>query len=251
MGVRLKVGSDRSASDLRKLARKEDDGKVASRLLAIASALDGLTRNQAAKQSGMDRQILADWVHRYNDGGVEGLRDKPKGHPKRLLTPEQEAAIKARVLAGPDSETDGLVRWRCVDIQAFIAETYKIQLHKRTVAKLLTRMGLSHISVRPKHPKSDSEAQDTFKKLRSHSGKPHPRSCNRQAHRNLVPRRSPGRTKRNFDLCLGPERITAARCSRSALCVCVYFWRHLPSQRHGCRTGSALRQYRCHEQAPP
>ena len=164
MGVRLKVGSDRSASDLRKLARKEDDGKVASRLLAIASALDGLTRNQAAKQAGMDRQILADWVHRYNDGGVEGLRDKPKGHPKRLLTPEQEAAIKARVLAGPDSETDGLVRWRCVDIQAFIAETYKIQLHKRTVAKLLTRMGLSHISVRPKHPKSDSEAQDTFKK---------------------------------------------------------------------------------------
>ena len=164
MGVRLKVGSDRSASDLRKLARKEDDGKVASRFLAIASALDGLTRNQAAKQAGMDRQILADWVHRYNDGGVEGLRDKPKGHPKRLLTPEQEAAIKARVLAGPDSETDGLVRWRCVDIQAFIAETYKIQLHKRTVAKLLTRMGLSHISVRPKHPKSDSEAQDTFKK---------------------------------------------------------------------------------------
>jgi transposase len=164
MGVRLKVGGDLSASDLRKLVRKEGDGRVVGRILAIASALDGLTREQAAKQAGMDRQILADWVHRYNEGGVEGLRDKPKGHPKRLLTPEQEAAIKARVLAGPDPETDGLVRWRCVDIQAFIADTYKITLHKRTVAKLLTRMGLSHISVRPKHPKSDSEAQETFKK---------------------------------------------------------------------------------------
>jgi transposase len=164
MGVRLKVGDDLSASDLRRLARKEGDGKVVVRLLAIASALDGLTREQAAKQAGMDRQILADWVHRYNEGGVEGLRDKPKGHPKRLLTPEQEAAIKARVLAGADLEKDGLVRWRCADIQAFIATTYNVTLHKRTVGKLLTRMGLSHISVRPKHPKSDSEAQDTFKK---------------------------------------------------------------------------------------
>lgn len=164
MGSRLTVSDDLSATDLRKLARKEGAGKVVARLLAIASALDGLTRNQAAKQAGMDRQILADWVHRYNEGGVEALRDKPKGHPKRLLTPEQEVAIKARVLAGPDPETDGLVRWRCVDIQAFIAQTYKIDLHKRTVAKLLTRMGLSHISVRPQHPKSDTQAQDTFKK---------------------------------------------------------------------------------------
>ncbi len=164
MGARLMIGGDLSASDLRNLARKEGNGKVVARILAIASALDGLTREQAAKQAGMDRQILADWVHRYNEGGVEGLRDKPKGHPKRLLTSEQEAEIKARVLAGPDPETDGLVRWRCVDIQAFIADTYKITLHKRTVAKLLTRMGLSHISVRPKHPKSDSEAQETFKK---------------------------------------------------------------------------------------
>lgn len=164
MGIRLKVGGDLSASDLRKLARKESDGKVVARLLAIASALEGLTRNQSAKQAGMDRQILADWVHRHNEGGVEALRDKPKGHPRRLLTPEQEAAIKARVLAGPDLEKDGLVRWRCVDIGAFIADTYKIDLHKRTVAKLLRRLGLSHISVRPQHPKSDSDAQDTFKK---------------------------------------------------------------------------------------
>ena len=164
MGVRLEVGGDLSASDLRLLSRKESDGKVVARLLAIASALDGQTRKQAANQAGMDRQILADWVHRYNQGGVEGLRDKRKGHPKRLLTPDQEEDIKAHVLAGPDPETDGLVRWRCVDIQTFIADTYKIELHKRTVAKLLTRMGLSHISVRPKHLKSDSEAQETFKK---------------------------------------------------------------------------------------
>jgi transposase len=163
-GRRLSVGQKLSASDLRKLARKEGDGKVVARLLAIASALDGLTRVQAAKQAGMDRQTLADWVPRYNKLGIEGLRDKPKGHPKRLLTPEQEAEIRARVLAGPDPEKDGLTRWRCVDIQAFIATSYKVTMHERTVGKLLTRLGLSHVSVRPKHPKSDSECQEAFKK---------------------------------------------------------------------------------------
>ena len=54
MGVRLEVGGDLSASDLRLMSRKESDGKVVARLLAIASALDGQTRKQAANQAGMD-----------------------------------------------------------------------------------------------------------------------------------------------------------------------------------------------------
>jgi transposase len=31
------------------------------------------SRKQAAEACGMDRQTLRDWVHRYNDEGVEGL----------------------------------------------------------------------------------------------------------------------------------------------------------------------------------
>ena len=36
------------------------------RLLGIALLLDGWSRGEAATASGMDRQTLCDWVHRYN-----------------------------------------------------------------------------------------------------------------------------------------------------------------------------------------
>jgi transposase len=157
------------AAELRKLARRGRDGKVTSRLLAIAAALEGANRTVAARQAGMDRQTLRDWVHRFNAQGVSGLSNAPKGRPKRRLTDAQEAEVRARVLAGHDPETGGLVRWRCVDIQTWIAETYAVKLHVRTVGSLLHKLKLSHVSVRPLHPKGDPEVQSALKKLRGPS----------------------------------------------------------------------------------
>jgi transposase len=34
----------------------------------------------------MDRQTLRDWVIRYNDHGIAGLADLPKGHNPEKLT---------------------------------------------------------------------------------------------------------------------------------------------------------------------
>jgi hypothetical protein len=45
-------------------------------------ALDGISRGEAARQAGMDRQALRDWGVRYNAGGVDGLRDRGRsGRP--------------------------------------------------------------------------------------------------------------------------------------------------------------------------
>jgi len=66
MGMAVAVTRrDRSASDLRTLARSEA-GAVACRILAIAHVLDGASRAEAAALCGMDRQTLRDWVHRFN-----------------------------------------------------------------------------------------------------------------------------------------------------------------------------------------
>lgn len=136
MGQAIEITTTYSSSELRKLARLEKDGKVASRLLAIAAILEGVSRTVAARQAGMDRQTLCDWVHHFNRDGPSGLHNGAKGHPPRRLSAEQEAEMRTRVLSGPDPAMDGLVRWRCVDVQRFIAETYKVQYHVRSVGRL-------------------------------------------------------------------------------------------------------------------
>ena len=78
MTAPLEIRRDRTAVVLRKAAKAESDTRIARRMLAIANALDGMSRQQAACAAGMDRQTLRDWVLRYNAHGLDGLADQPR-----------------------------------------------------------------------------------------------------------------------------------------------------------------------------
>src|SRR5215213_810779 len=114
----LAIRTDRDAAELRRLARRERDGRVSARLLALANALDGLPREEAARLAGMTGQTLGDWVHRYNAEGVEGLRDRPRPGRPCALDEGRQAALKALILKGPKLERDGCVAWRARDLPA-------------------------------------------------------------------------------------------------------------------------------------
>jgi transposase len=45
-----------------------------------------------------------------------------------------------------------------------IKERFAVEVHERTVGKLLRRMGLTRLQPRPYHPKKDAAAQEAFKK---------------------------------------------------------------------------------------
>ncbi len=153
-----------SAADLRRLMSKEKDGQVVRRLLALALILEGWSRTEAAQQSGMERQTLRDWVHRYNAEGVAGLSSRIGPGPTPRLDEAQMAALKALVVNGPDPETDKVVRWRCIDLRDKIEQRFSVKVHKRTVAKWLRLLELTRLQPRPFHPKKDAAAQEAFKK---------------------------------------------------------------------------------------
>jgi transposase len=156
---------DLSAADLRQAAARTQDGKVARRMLAIARVLEGCSRTEAAETCAMERQTLRDWVHRFNASGLDGLLDQPRRNgPLPCLSAEQQAEIEAWVDAGADLKRDGVVCWRCVDLQQRIEQSFGVCLHERTVSKLLHKLSFRRLSVRPQHPKSDPEAQASFRR---------------------------------------------------------------------------------------
>jgi hypothetical protein len=55
----VQLRDDYDAAKLRALARRSDDVRQARRLLSLAAAYDGMSRAEAAKVGGMDRQWLA------------------------------------------------------------------------------------------------------------------------------------------------------------------------------------------------
>src|SRR5271168_2168662 len=180
-----------SASELRAVGKTAKTPAVVRRILALALVLEGEDRGTAAKTCGMDRQTLRDWVHRYNSDGVAGLANrKGVGRPPKLNA-EQKEAFKQLVEKGPDRAEDKVVRWRCADLKRRIEKEFKVEVHERTVGKFLNALGYRRLSVRPQHPKSDPEAQETFKKTSPNlSPKASPRAPNPN------PSRSGFRTKR-------------------------------------------------------
>jgi transposase len=51
------------------------DARVARRVPAIAKARHRMSRKDAAKSAGMDRQTACGWVPRHNAHGIDGLLD--------------------------------------------------------------------------------------------------------------------------------------------------------------------------------
>lgn len=162
----LKIRKDRTPTALRKLAKEADDARIARRILAIANALDGMSREDAATAAGMDRQTLRDWVLRYNAHGLEGLADRWNGGRPPTFTPQEQAEIVEIVLAGPDVETTGLSTYTLEDLADLCEKRFGKRLHPWSFGRMLKSLGLSRQKARPLHPETDPAAQAVFKKTR-------------------------------------------------------------------------------------
>ena len=161
----LLIRRDLSAEELRRLARREADGRVGRRLLGFANALDGMSRATAARAAGMDRQTLRDWVIRYNQGGVAALSDAWGWAPVRF---EKRRGSRQHCVRSCWPEP---IR-RCMacrpggwSISAGSCESGLASATPRAGwHKLLHALDLSWQTPRPQHPDSDAAGQAAFKK---------------------------------------------------------------------------------------
>ncbi len=164
MGAALPIRDELTPEALRRHARREPNRRAASRMLAIANASRGMSRAEAARLVGMERQALRDAVLRYNAEGPAGLHDRPRpGRPARLGEAEQ-AALAARVFRGPDPERDGVAARTRADLCGWLEARFGKPFHPSSLSRVLRRLDLSRQKVRPVHPEADPKAQERFAK---------------------------------------------------------------------------------------
>jgi transposase len=156
--------SDFDAAAVRVMARTSKDGPQARRLLTLAAIYEGTSRTEAARIGGVTLQIVRDWVVKFNAHGPAGLINrKPPGQPSKL-TEAHRAALRARLDEGPIPSVHGVVRWRLVDLIAWICEEFRISLSKQTLSRELRAMGYRKLSARPRHHAKSEAAVAAFKK---------------------------------------------------------------------------------------
>ena len=73
--------------------------------------------------AAMDRQTLRDAVVRYNAKGLEpGFTTVQIGYSPRRLTADEEAALAAVIIVGPEPERDGVCAWTRADLCRWLEE---------------------------------------------------------------------------------------------------------------------------------
>jgi transposase len=165
MGNAIALRADFDAPGLRQLARLSKSVNQSRRLLALAEVYEGSSRSDAARLGSVTRQIVRDWVVRFNERGPDGLLDGKAPGNKSKLNDEQRKALAAIVDSGPDVAVHGVVRWRLVDLVQWISDEFKVSLDDGTVSRELRKLGYVKLSARPRHHAQDTEALEAFKKI--------------------------------------------------------------------------------------
>ena len=164
MACAIGLRDDYSSSDLRGLARRCGDGDQVRRLLALAVILEGGSRSQAAQVGGVTLQVIRDWVLRFNAEGPNGLITRKGPGKVSILDDYHRKALAAIVEASPIPASHGVVRWRIVDLAAWLHDEFGLSVTRYTLGRALRSLGYRKLSARPRHHGQEIHAIPEFKK---------------------------------------------------------------------------------------
>jgi transposase len=159
----MHVEARNESAELQRWVRTERNAKQAQRLRLVALAMEGHTSLEIGRWVDLSQRQVQHWVRRYNQGGVDGLKDQLGRGPNPMLAADEVEQLKARIDAGP-APSDGVCTLRGKDVQRILEEEFGKVRKIGAVYKLLHKLGYSSLAPRPQHRYADPAAQEAFKK---------------------------------------------------------------------------------------
>jgi transposase len=111
------------------------------------------------------RQIVRDWVLKFNADGPDGLVDRKAPGPPSRLNATHRTALAAVIEGGPVPAVHGVVRWRIVDLCQWLWDEFQVSVSKQTLGRELRAMEYRKLSARPRHHAQAEGAIVAFKKV--------------------------------------------------------------------------------------
>lgn len=142
--------------------KKFKDSDVIIRLLAIKTAFN-YPESEAAKIFNVSRSTLIRWISNYKEYGIEGCRNKSRGHNPSKLSNEEKFKIKQWILTSKDRHGKQ-VHWTLHRLIKEISIVFKKEITKTPLWLTLLSMDLRLKKTRPQHRNSNIQEREEFKK---------------------------------------------------------------------------------------
>lgn len=133
-----------------------------SRFLALSHFKEGKTPREIAALLRVTRNTVYTWIRNFKTQGIDGLKEKP-GRGKKALIPDNEmTAFRSAVLELQARRLGGVIIGK--DVLQLMKDKYGIDCSLKSAYNHLKRARLVWISARSRHPNSNPEEQEEFKK---------------------------------------------------------------------------------------
>ena len=161
-GRKRVISEEINNHDFEKLLKRAPHPRERLRYLAFAHIREGKSNTEISKILKVHRKTISDWIKKFNKEGIEGLKEQGGRGAKPKLPVSEEEAFRKAVLELQDKRTGGRIKG--ADVLKLMEEKFSVKCSLQSAYNTLHRVNLVWISGRSKHPKSDLEAQEAFKK---------------------------------------------------------------------------------------
>jgi transposase len=161
MAGRTKLQPHLTAEEVKERYRTATDRAERTHFHVLWLISQGESQARTARLVGISDRWVQEIVKRYNEGGVEAMRDRRHDHPGpgRVLDAAGEQVLLAALQERP---SDGGL-WTSQKVAAWIGRHTGQRVSTVSGWRTLRRLGQKPQRPRPRHKRADPEAQEAFK----------------------------------------------------------------------------------------
>lgn len=161
-----KIEINYTQEEIENLLKSKEDYKTACRLLCILQLVKGGSSRKAQELLLISHNQVCIWAKRFNNFGVEGLKDKVKTGRKPTITQEQLDRLKNVILSEkPEDYGYNSGTWTAPIISDWLFKECNIKYSDDNIYLLLKKkLNLKHKKGKGFYPEADNEQRKNFVK---------------------------------------------------------------------------------------
>ena len=141
-----------------------ENARFVRRLDVIALICNGHALNYVAGLFGINSTTVQRWIHRLNESGFQGLKDKPGRGRRSQINDAYRLKLKSDLEKSPKDLGYDQARWDGKLLSHHLKVKYSVELRVRQCQNLFKQLGFSLQRPRKMPAGADPAKQEAFKK---------------------------------------------------------------------------------------
>lgn len=108
----------------------------------ISQYYDGESCAKIGRDLHVDEETVRLWVHRFQERGLDGLRDEPRSGRPATYTVEQVSLVIQTALTDPQTLSLPFGSWTLDRLQAYLHEEKGLEMKRSRIDEILLKEGL-------------------------------------------------------------------------------------------------------------